>query len=288
MTPIQKVITIAEAEIGYKEKATPADLDSKEVNAGAGNYTKYARDLDALGDFYNGPKQGYAYCDVFFDWLFVKAFGAELAKRILYQPDNSAGAGCFYSAQYYKNHGAFFAAPAIGRQVFFSYAPGEVSHTGLVIAVTDLTVMTIEGNTSNGVYRRSYPRTDKTIYGYGQPNYSLAVEGAEEAATATEAPQAVTTPAAPEKPAAPQEPKRYAVNLPLLKRGSYGESVKAAQAILILSGFSVNGYIIGGRERPDGDFGPATETAVKAFQLSEGLEVDGEIGGDTWAALLGV
>jgi len=36
----------------------------------------------------------------------------------------------------------------------------------------------------------------------------------------------------------------------------------------------------------DGDFGGGTLAAVKAFQRSEGLQVDGVVGPDTWAALL--
>lgn len=41
-----------------------------------------------------------------------------------------------------------------------------------------------------------------------------------------------------------------------------------------------------GRETPDGDFGPATEKAVRAFQTLKSLEPDGEIGPLTWAALI--
>ncbi len=36
----------------------------------------------------------------------------------------------------------------------------------------------------------------------------------------------------------------------------------------------------------DGDFGGGTLAAVKAFQRSKGLQVDGVVGPDTWAALL--
>jgi peptidoglycan hydrolase-like protein with peptidoglycan-binding domain len=35
----------------------------------------------------------------------------------------------------------------------------------------------------------------------------------------------------------------------------------------------------------DGDFGSETDSAVRSFQSDKGLEVDGIVGQDTWAAL---
>ena len=69
------VIKIALDEVGYLEKESNKSLDSNTANAGDENYTKYARDLDKISDFYNGKKNGYAWCDVFVDWCFVQAFG---------------------------------------------------------------------------------------------------------------------------------------------------------------------------------------------------------------------
>ena len=45
---VDKVLNIAEAEVGYLEKKTNADLDSKTKNAGYNNYTKYGRDMHKL------------------------------------------------------------------------------------------------------------------------------------------------------------------------------------------------------------------------------------------------
>ena len=117
------VLNVARAELGYHEKASNAYLDDKTANSGSGNFTKYARDLDALGFFYNGPKQGFAYCDVGVDWCFVKAYGVEAALELLCQPRYSAGAGCYYSAMYYKQRGQFYGpgtVPQPGDQIFFT------------------------------------------------------------------------------------------------------------------------------------------------------------------------
>ncbi len=72
--------------------------------------------------------------------------------------------------------------------------------------------------------------------------------------------------------------------LPVLKKGSKGDSVKALQILLIGTkpGYSCGKY------GADGDFGSATESSVKAFQEANGLDVDGEVGPKTWAKLLGV
>ena len=78
-------LNVARGELGYHEKNSNAYLDDKTANSGSGNYTKYARDLDALGYFYNGPKQGFPYCDVGYDWCLVKAYGVEAALELLCQ-----------------------------------------------------------------------------------------------------------------------------------------------------------------------------------------------------------
>lgn len=181
----EKVIQIALDEVGYLEKKSNSQLDDKIANAGANNYTKYARDLDKISGFYNGKKNGYPWCDVFADWCFVTAFGVDKAREMLNQPSKSLGAGCGYSAKYYKNKGRFYTKnPKIGDQIFFwNSNKTEVAHTGLVYNVDSTYVYTVEGNTSassgvvdNGgaVEKKKYKLSYNRIYGYGRPDYDIS------------------------------------------------------------------------------------------------------------------
>lgn len=274
-----KAVEIALAEVGYLEKATNKDLDSKTGNAGYGNWNKYARDLDALGDFYNGAKNGYPWCECFVDWCFYKAYGKAMAFTLLYQPLRSAGAGCTQSAQYYKKHGAFYNTPKVGDQIFFTWG-GDVEHTGLVYAVSSTTVYTVEGNTSGdkglvpnggGVFKKEYPRSSSQIYGYGRPDYSL-IDDNDDTPVPEPAPQ-------PD----PVDEGMVEVKVHELSRGNSGSEVKALQALLIKRwGISCGVWGM------DGDFGSGTESAVKKFQAQHGLTADGIVGRYTWSALLGV
>lgn len=64
-----------------------------------------------------------------------------------------------------------------------------------------------------------------------------------------------------------------------IRRGSRGEAVARLQTILNDLGYNAG--------RVDGIFGPGTEAAVKRFQASNGLLVDGIVGPKTWGVLLG-
>lgn len=191
MTAVNKLLALAAAEVGYLEKKSNADLDHKTANAGSANYTKYARDLDAIKGFYNGRKQGSSWCDVFVDWLFVMAFGVELALKLLCQTMGGCGAGVKYSAQYFMAKGQFYTSdPHPGDQMFFVRRDkaGEITgwlHTGIVEKVVGNYVYTIEGNTSGasgvvsnggGVCRKKYKLNSASIGGYGRPDWSLVKE----------------------------------------------------------------------------------------------------------------
>lgn len=179
-----KSIETALGEVGYLEKATEEALEEKTANPGSGNFTKYARDMDALRGFYNGAKQGYPWCDVFVDWCFVQSYGRTLAEKLLCQGRRSKGAGCRYSMEYYRARKQLFQSPRPGDQVFFQ-VDGRICHTGLVTAVDEQKIYTVEGNTSaepgvvaNGgcVREKDYCLDSPVIAGFGRPDYSLAGE----------------------------------------------------------------------------------------------------------------
>lgn len=183
MNNVEKVIAVAKAEVGYLEKRTNSQLDSKTANAGSANYTKYARDLDNIKGYFNGAKNGYAWCAVFVNWCFVKAYGAAAAKSLLCQPaTNSYAASCMQAVNYFKKKNQFYKTPKVGDQIFFYDNVGDAAHTGLVYKVDGSRVYTIEGNTSsasgvvaNGgsVAYKSYPLNYSRICGYGRPKYDV-------------------------------------------------------------------------------------------------------------------
>ncbi|MGP4044902.1 protein kinase domain-containing protein [Streptomyces sp. 2A115] len=67
----------------------------------------------------------------------------------------------------------------------------------------------------------------------------------------------------------------------LTQAGDKGQRVVQVQCMLSKRGYSVGGAGV------DGQFGEDTTAAVRLFQSDKGLDVDGDVGPNTWAALRG-
>lgn len=74
----------------------------------------------------------------------------------------------------------------------------------------------------------------------------------------------------------PPAPSPSGSSRPTIRRGSTGTDVTYLQQRLRVFNYNV---------ATDGIFGPMTESAVRSFQASNGLAVDGIVGQQTWAAL---
>ena len=162
---LERVIEVAKGELGYLEKRSNSQLDSKTANAGYNNYVKYW----SVKPEWNGAY----WCAAFVCWVFTEALGKERAKELLkhypyvYCPTL---AGLFTR---YSN-------PKVGDIVIF-WKNGEFAHTGIVIAVDGDKFTTIEGNTSGassivanggGVCQKTYYNSKLPGTKFCRPDYS--------------------------------------------------------------------------------------------------------------------
>ena len=144
-TGITKFVNVARHELswGFKED-------------NSNNITPY-------GQWYG--MQGSAWCAMFVSWCAYQAgIIDDIVPRYAYCPSGMN----WYRTQnrYYSRSGGY--TPKVGDVVFFwSNTANRVAHTGLVVEVGTTTITTIEGNSADGVYERTYNKTNTYIYGYG-------------------------------------------------------------------------------------------------------------------------
>ena len=175
--------------------------------------------------------------------------------------------GCERRKRHYKNQGRCDRKPKVGDQIFFT-SGGTISHTGIVTAVNGSTVTTIEGNSGDAVKTHTYNLSSSYVDSFGHPKYDGEAEK--------------QAPAPPVKDTDCYG-SSLTVTLNTLKRGHKGPMVKTVQRIIYARGINKNIDV-------DGEFGPITETGVKALQKqlfpNEPDEQDGIVGQKTWTAIL--
>lgn len=250
---INKVLEIAKAEVGYLEKASNSQLDSKTSNAGSANYTKYWR--DAYPSY-----QGQPWCAAFVSWVLMQAFGQAAAKKLLKH----------WPYVYCPTLGNLFtryANPQVGDIVIF-WRGGEFAHTGIVTKVSGDYFETIEGNTSGasgiianggGVCAKSYYNSQLPGTKFCRIDWSYAASAMKGTAGEEESSGGA-----------------YMFSVNTVKSGDSGNHVLLVQEILKARGFKGKD----GKELTlDKQCGANTVYAIKQYQKQREAADPGSCGG---------
>lgn len=195
MSTVDKIITTAKAEVGYREGFSGGHWNNKE---------KYAAQVPGLAWV---SAEGQPWCAVFNCWLDVKA---GLAPGV----DFPVTASCDAAGAWFKQAKRWSGYPAVGAWVFFGTA-SDLSHTGRVVRYDADYIYTIEGNTNDsgaregdGVYEKKHGRREARVIGYGYPKFAEGIVSADPK-YATQAPKPAVPvapkPVVPPVPAAPKE-----------------------------------------------------------------------------------
>ncbi|HEX2312561.1 MAG TPA: CHAP domain-containing protein [Thermomonospora sp.] len=232
MTTPAEMLRVARSQLGYRERGD--------------GWTRFgAWYAERHGD---SAFARAAWCDMFLGWCADQAGALDVVGDFAYTP---------WHADWFRDRGRWSRTPRVGSLVFFdwggSHDIGAIDHVGIVEAVRDGAVVTIEGNTSNAVMRRV---RRGGIAGYGHPAY-----------------EGTSVPPRPPsgRPGVPAWPGRL-LRYPPPTRGA---DVRRWQERMRRRGW---------RLAADGVYGPRSAEVCRAFQAEKGLEPDGVVGPLTWAA----
>ncbi len=223
-------------------KTAEGEIGTKENPKGS-NKVKYNT------AYYGREVSGSAYpwCCAFIWWLFRECD----ASNLFYGGKKTAS--CTTLMNFYKNKGQTSSTPKVGSLAFFNWGSGtKAKHIGIVKSVNaDGSFNTIEGNTAVGNDSNGGEVMERRRYKSQVIAFAYPYTGGE---------------------------KKVTVKLPVLKKGSKGDSVRSLQ--ILLNGY---GYSCG---KADGDFGTKTETAVRIYQKDHDLAPDAIAGEKTWDSIL--
>ncbi|MBQ6539784.1 MAG: peptidoglycan-binding protein [Oscillospiraceae bacterium] len=243
---VSEILALAKSQMGVTEY--PAGSNTVKYN------TEY------YGRAVSGTS--YPWCCVFIWWLF-KECGA---KELFYGGNKTAS--CTALMNYAKKNGLWVTGGfKAGDLILYNFnSDSSAEHIGLCESASGDRVTCIEGNTGtasadNGGAVMCRSRSVSSVLGAYRPRYK--------------SPSRVTSSAYTD---AEKSGNSVSVQLPVLKKGSRGRTVKALQ--ILLNGY---GHSCG---KADGDFGTKTLAGVKSFQKSAGIAVDGSVGRVTWTKLL--
>lgn len=176
-----EMIELAEECLDYLEKATVSDLgdltpEGKVRNAGYNNYTLYWKWYNELTQ---KNYQGEPYCIAWVCLQFVRAFGYDIAMKLLL---GELYIYCPTAYKNFKNANQISSTPHVGDiALFWNNSLARYAHAGLVAKTTTNGYVTDEANTSSGnnVVVRNGGATTRKSYKTGankviflRPNYA--------------------------------------------------------------------------------------------------------------------
>lgn len=157
------VVSLAQSQIGYQEKASNAMLDDFTANAGYANYTKYHRDL--------GISQGQEWCAYFVLWV-LRSAGISSSEY------PSSGYVPTWQ-EYFINKGTYHArgtyTPKPGDLVIIATSEGPRGHIGIIESVDSVAFNYISGNAgayADRVEKEWVSQSNTKVTGYCEMNYS--------------------------------------------------------------------------------------------------------------------
>ncbi len=151
------LLYLANKEVGYLEKASNSQLDSKTANAGTANYTKY-------GAWYGS--NAVPWCAIFVSWCADQAnIPTTKIPKASYVPT---------MAYFFQDQGLYYESASAGG----NYTPkkGDLffttsyDHIGIVYIVTSSYITVIDGNYGDQVSKRNISLTDSSLIGYASPD----------------------------------------------------------------------------------------------------------------------
>lgn len=268
-------------------------VDIAKKDYGAKQYSQ--KHADIIRDFNRIPGMGtwmstdYAWCAAS-----VSVWGWRAGLDDIYYPS----ASCNAMINLYKKHGHWVEddnyVPKTGDLIMYDWDDsgkgdnhGEADHVGLVVSVRNGFISVIEGNKHNAVGTRTLEIGGRYIRGFCCPDFKSVAD--------------------PEEPVVVSD---WAKALQEALNASYGLNLKVDGKVLAKTKQAIDRHYLWytGRQKPianahvswfqsalnalgadleiDGSFGPLTELALKRFQKTAGIDVDGYAGVQTHMALL--
>ncbi|MBE9226772.1 peptidoglycan-binding protein [Phormidium sp. LEGE 05292] len=149
-----------------------------------------------------------------------------------------------------------------------------ISAAGLLFGGLEAKAQTTDSNQMNQMDQNQLNQSPT------QPNQNNAAPASPSTVQPSQnnSPSTITLPSTPSTDGTSPLSQYSPNQAPILRVGSQGQAVRDVQALLSQQGLY--------RNAPDGVYGSQTQAAVRQFQQSQNLPVDGIVGPQTWGAML--